>query len=271
MQGTSRRILVIEDNPTNLELLMFLLRASGHKPVAARDGVTGLRLAVDMLPDLIICDIQLPTIDGYEVARRIKQDERLKPITLVAVTACAMPADRERSLEAGFDGYITKPISPYTFCEDVSRFLTSAKSQAAAEIDQPAYGADILVAEHSALNRSVLNAVLEPTGCCFRVARAVDEALEIMRNEHPSLLIAELELPGGGAEALVNARCESLTTGQSACLVLLPAGSDEGAAQYLQRLGCDLMRWPIDPPRLLRWMNTHRATTSILEVGVLST
>lgn len=270
MLETGRRILVIEDNPTNLELLMFLLRASGHRPVAARDGVTGLRLAVDTLPDLIICDIQLPTIDGYEVARRIKHDQRLRPVTLIAVTACAMPADRERSLEAGFDGYITKPISPYTFCEELSRFLSSANSQTPAVAGQIACGADILVAEHSALNRSVLNAVLEPTGCCFRMARTTDEALGMLRIEHPSLLITELELPGGGAKTLVHARRENPIYGQNGCLILASVGSDDDAAQHLERLGCDLMRWPIDPPRLLRWIRTHQAASSFHEAGVLS-
>jgi len=117
------RILVIEDNPDNLELVCYLLRAFGHMPLAAASGRSGIDAAVREKPDLILCDLQLPDIDGYEVARQLRADPSLNGIRLVAVTAFAMPADRERVLASGFDGYIPKPIAPEQFVPQIETFL----------------------------------------------------------------------------------------------------------------------------------------------------
>jgi CheY-like chemotaxis protein len=92
------RILIIEDNPTNLELMVYLLKCFGYQYLVAHDGVEGLEVARREQPDLIICDIQLPNLDGYEVARRLKSEATLRPIPLVAVTALAMVGDRDRVL-----------------------------------------------------------------------------------------------------------------------------------------------------------------------------
>ena len=108
------RILVVEDNATNLDLMIYLVSAFGHTPIAARDGEEGLQRAEDSAPDLIFCDIQLPRLSGYEVARRLKADSRLRTIPLVAVTAFAMVGDKDKVLGAGFDGYLGKPIAPGT-------------------------------------------------------------------------------------------------------------------------------------------------------------
>lgn len=116
------RILIIEDNPTNLQLMVYLLQAFGHTPLAAPDGETGLLRAAEW-PDLILCDVQLPGIDGFEVARRLKSDPALHAIPLVAVTALAMVGDRDRVLGAGFDGYLTKPIEPETFIRLLAPYL----------------------------------------------------------------------------------------------------------------------------------------------------
>jgi CheY-like chemotaxis protein len=113
------RILVIEDNQDNFDLMRYLLAAAGHQVIEARDGVTGLARAVADRPDLIVCDIQLPGLDGYEIARRLRGDADLDLIPLVAVTALAMVGDREKALASGFDGYIAKPIEPETFARHV--------------------------------------------------------------------------------------------------------------------------------------------------------
>jgi CheY-like chemotaxis protein len=122
-------ILVIEDHVDNLDLMRYLLGAFGYTALSAEDGVTGIALAESEGPDLILCDIQLPDIDGFEIARRLKRHARLREIPLVAITALAMVGDRERVLAAGFDGYISKPINPETFVGNVEIFLkTAAKS-----------------------------------------------------------------------------------------------------------------------------------------------
>jgi CheY-like chemotaxis protein len=116
------RILIIEDNPTNMELMVYLLQAFGYIPLTAASGAEGLNAAQD-LPDLIICDIELPDMTGYDIAGKLKQDERLNAIPLVAVTAFAMVGDRDRVLAAGFNGYIAKPIEPEVFVTQVEAFL----------------------------------------------------------------------------------------------------------------------------------------------------
>jgi two-component system cell cycle response regulator len=120
------RILVIEDNPANMELARYVLEAFGYTVSAAVDGESGLELARAEPPDLVICDLQLPGIDGIEVAKRLKAQPALSRVPLIAVTAYAMVGDRERVLAAGFDGYISKPLDPQTFVPQIAAFLKSA-------------------------------------------------------------------------------------------------------------------------------------------------
>jgi CheY-like chemotaxis protein len=116
-------ILLIEDNQSNLELMTYLLSAFGHSPLAATDGAQGLALALTTRPALILCDIDLPTMDGYSIARRLKADPELHTTPLIAVTALAMVGDREQILAAGFDGYIAKPLVPEEFIRQIESFL----------------------------------------------------------------------------------------------------------------------------------------------------
>src|SRR5437016_12045823 len=109
------RVLIIEDNAANLELMTYLLTTFGHAPMSADSGEEGLTIARRERPDLILCDIQLPGIDGCGVAAQIKADTGLRGTPIVAVTAFAMVGDRDKILAAGFDGYIPKPIAPETF------------------------------------------------------------------------------------------------------------------------------------------------------------
>lgn len=120
-------ILVIEDNPESLRLLAYLLSCAGHETLTAADGEEGLRLALGSRPDLVLCDIQLPGIDGYEIARRLKASDEHAGIPLVAVTAYSMPGDRESAMAADFDGYLTKPIDPATILGLVDAFLPATK------------------------------------------------------------------------------------------------------------------------------------------------
>lgn len=120
----SARILVIEDNEDNIMLVDYLLRARGYEPLLAWDGSDGLRLAALERPDLILLDLRMDPIDGYQVAAMIRADPELKGTLLIAVTASAMAGDRERIASAGFDGYIQKPIEPTTFVDTVERFLS---------------------------------------------------------------------------------------------------------------------------------------------------
>jgi|SRR5581483_32337 len=119
----SEPILVIEDNEANLELMVYLLRAFGYAAIPARDGEEGLAAAAAKRPALVLCDVQLPGLDGYGVLRRLKANPQLRDVPVVAVTALAMSGDRERILEAGFQGYLSKPVDPETFVERLLPYL----------------------------------------------------------------------------------------------------------------------------------------------------
>lgn len=120
-----RTILIIEDNEQNLYLLTFLLEKHGYRIEAAQDGQAGIETAVRIRPDLILLDIQLPVMDGYAVARRLRTYPELIQTPIIAVTSYAMPGDREKALESGCTGYIEKPINPDTFVAQVkAHFLT---------------------------------------------------------------------------------------------------------------------------------------------------
>jgi CheY-like chemotaxis protein len=116
-------ILVVEDNEANLTLIDYLLRAYGYQPLLARDGQTGIRIAAEMRPQVILLDLWMPDLDGYAVVRILRRTAGLKKTRVIAVTASAMVADRERITAARFDGYIQKPIDPHTFVASLEKLL----------------------------------------------------------------------------------------------------------------------------------------------------
>ena len=119
----NKRILIIEDNEQNLYLISFILQKHGYEVFAARDGQEGLDMAVSVKPDLILLDIQLPVMDGYDVARRLRTNTEFARVPIIAVTSYAMTGDREKTIEVGCDGYIEKPINPDTFLQEVEQHL----------------------------------------------------------------------------------------------------------------------------------------------------
>jgi two-component system cell cycle response regulator DivK len=118
------KILVIEDNEQNLYLIRYILEDCDYEVFAAVDGKEGIALSASLLPDLILLDIQLPGMDGYAVARNLRENPNLADTPIVAVTSYAMPGDREKAMEAGCSGYIEKPIDPDTFDKQVEQYLS---------------------------------------------------------------------------------------------------------------------------------------------------
>jgi two-component system cell cycle response regulator len=203
------RVLVIEDNPANLELMTYLLTAFGHATLQALDGAEGLALAGREVPDLVVCDVQLPDIDGYEVARRLKADAKLRNVPLVAVTALAMVGDRRKVMDAGFDGYIAKPIDPETFVSELEVFLRPEQrsTQPAVRAEAvstalhvsprpPSTGEIILVVDDLPSNIDLVRSILEASG--YRVVSAVnvDEATALAQKVGPALIISDVNMPG---------------------------------------------------------------------------
>ena len=122
------RILVVDDNAANLDLMLYLLRSFGHDAEGIADATAALDSAKTGDFELVLADILMPGMDGYEFARRFKADAALASTPLVAVTAFAMPADRKRADEAGFDAFITKPIDPRTFVSQVEALLRAGSA-----------------------------------------------------------------------------------------------------------------------------------------------
>ena len=119
----SKRILVVDDQEDLRGVLRDLLAGSGYTVIEAADGETGVAKAKSDRPDLILMDIQMPVIDGYEATRRIKGDPSLNPIPIVAVSSFAMKGDEEKARAAGCDHYVTKPYSPLSLLRHIREFL----------------------------------------------------------------------------------------------------------------------------------------------------
>ncbi len=121
MSPLDRTVLVVEDHDLNRKLFHDVLEAHGYNVLQAKDGMEGWRIAREHRPDLIVMDIQLPEVSGLEVAKWLKDDETLKSIPVIAITAFAMAGDEEKILEGGCDAYIVKPISVSNFLQTVER------------------------------------------------------------------------------------------------------------------------------------------------------
>lgn len=116
-------ILIVEDKPTSRELLRTVLEQQGYEVVEAEDGEQALVRLAERVPDLVLMDLQMPARNGYDVLKEIQKDPRLQGLPVVAVTANAMPEDREKVLAAGFTGYIAKPVALARLREEVNRLL----------------------------------------------------------------------------------------------------------------------------------------------------
>ncbi len=256
------RILIIEDNAANLELMAYLLCAFGHATRSACSGQDGIAEAVRDPPDLVICDVQMPFVDGYEVARRLKAEPRTARLPIVAVTALAMVGDRDRGLIAGFDGYIPKPIDPAKFVQQIETFVAAEKHgtlprptaeaapQQSAE-PRPKHS-KILVVDDSAINRELLRHVLDSFGYEVWSAASVTEARAILRERIPDLLLTDIHLADGNGFDLVRRVQADARLGGVRCICISSSGwGGEGQATAI-KLGVKFIVRPIEPEVLLR-------------------
>jgi two-component system cell cycle response regulator DivK len=123
MTSSPATVLLVEDNEDNLRIYSTFLTYSGYRVLEAADGEAGLALARSELPDVILMDVSIPKMDGYEVTRRLKSDPATAQIPVIALTAHALPSDRDRALDAGCDGYIPKPAEPRLVVAEVRKML----------------------------------------------------------------------------------------------------------------------------------------------------
>jgi len=260
------RILAIDDNPDNLELMRYLLEAFGYPALTACDGSSGVALVERERPDLVLCDVQLPDIDGYEVVRRIRNHPELSELVVVAVTALAMVGDRAKVLAAGFNGYLPKPIDPVTFMRQIEAYLRpdlrnaaerSHSATRAAPAGANANGLTILAIDNLPANLDLIEGLFGKLGYQVVTADTARLAVELARMSPPDLILSDVCMPEGDGYDLIDAvkadpqLCDIPFVFISSTFTSEEArrkGLAHGAEKYLFR--------PIEPQRLLEEVET---------------
>jgi len=134
--GQGKKVMIVEDNELNMKLFHDLLEAHGVETIQARDGKNVLALARQHKPDLVLMDIQLPEVSGLDITKWLKEDDELKSIPVIAVTAFAMKGDEQKIREGGCEDYISKPISVIKFIETVQKYLTPVVKEDVADVPE---------------------------------------------------------------------------------------------------------------------------------------
>lgn len=186
--------------------MVYLLTSFGHRTLEAHDGSEGIELARREKPDLILLDIHMPRMDGYEVARRLNADPECRKIPIVAVTALAMVGDREKILASGFSGYIAKPLDPETFVTQVQGFVRGSQPPSPPpkpEWPQPVFSAAppsqrkgvlLLLVDNTRANVELARTILEPCGYEVLDASSVKEGFALAKKTKPDIIISDIHM-----------------------------------------------------------------------------
>ena len=259
------RILIIEDNQTNMELMVYLLTAFGYSVESAKSGQQGLEKAVQQTPDMIVCDLEMPGMDGFAVVRQLKNHGHLKDIPVIAVTAYAMVGDRDRVLAAGFEGYMPKPINSETFVDEIESFLPLGKRRSrsptlssvggsAPAAERPAQKASILVVDDSPINLALIHSTLVPSGYSVRTVESVAQAMAELAKNNFDLIVSDLHMnPESGLDFL--RQVKAVPKIRSIPFFLFSASTMEDTGDERQRaleLGAaKFLSRPVEPATLL--------------------
>jgi two-component system cell cycle response regulator len=192
----NQKILIIEDNPTNLKLIRSLLGIGKYEVIEAMDADTGIQYAQQHRPDLILMDVQLPGMDGLSATRKLKKEPALKDIPVVAITAHAMQGDDKKALEAGCAGYISKPLDTRKFLERIAQFLLKDNcTEKTFERDIPGYRKRVLIVDDEPVNIKVLTAKLASDEYEVIPAYSGKEALEKAADTPPEVILLDIMMP----------------------------------------------------------------------------
>lgn len=211
------KILIIEDHKVNRELMCYLLQMSNYEVIEAEDGESGIRLAEEKLPSLIICDIRMPDISGFQVLRQLKKNSKTDSIPVLAVTAQSMTGDREEILSWGFDGYFSKPIDPVSFVEEIENFMpdksvgkknhlvkTSGTNARRDPLQKPK--AVILVVDNLQMNLDLAVSLLEGNNYKTSTALSMFEAMALLETGvQPDLIISDVVMQDGSGFDFIKA------------------------------------------------------------------
>lgn len=229
------KVLVADDDEDNRRIMELTLARAGYRVVLATNGSEAVAAAEREIPDLILLDLSMPVMTGWDALKKLKSDERLKAIPVLAFTAHAMAGDERRALEAGFDGYLSKPCVPRRAVAAVAAVLAGARLRKASASPAPPV---ILVVDDSETNRLLIAATLRNSG--YRILQAEDgtSGLDMIGRENPGLVILDLMMPGmDGAEMM---RRLTATDGTARPRVLLMTAQNESESEAKARaLGAD--------------------------------
>jgi len=260
------RVLVVDDDPVNADLLGYLLRAYGHDASLTLGGQEALRDAEAQLPDLILCDIQMPVLDGYEVLRRLRANHRYDDTRIVGVTALAMVGDRERVLAAGFDGYLSKPITPEWFMDEIEKYLPPEKTSGRPDLSAAGPKPDlptpptqprnhtgyVLVVDDNEPNVQLMRHLITSLGAEVRAVRGAADALILARAARPKLIISDVHMPGqGGIELLEIVKSDPALRDIPFLLISASAASLEERRRAIASGADGMLLRPLDPEALL--------------------
>lgn len=256
------RILIIEDNPENLELMRYILEMHEHHIIPAENGEDGLVATREQAPDLVICDIQLPGLNGYDYIKEVKSDGKLRSIPVIAVTAYAMVGDREKILAAGFDSYIPKPIMPELFPRQIevhlpkklrSRNSFAEVSPAQKENNKLDETATILVVDNLQMNLDLAINLLGRSGYQVITATGMYDALSRANHTRPDLILSDVGMAEGSGYDLVRiVKSDTRLLNIPVILITSTLHSEKARDEGLKAGASRFLFRPIDPEALLQ-------------------
>lgn len=243
-----KTVLIVEDNDLNLKLARELITLFKYKGLEADNAEKGLELARLHRPDLILMDIELPGIDGFMATRIIRNDPELKKIPVLALSAYAMDNDKAKAKQAGFTGYITKPIDIKSFKRTIKMHLED--NNHTPEESRTVCGRRILIVDDDALNIKLLAAQLSSKGYSVITASDGETALEKVEKDHPDLILLDLMMPGmDGYEVTARLKADPLTRYIPIILITALKGVEDKKKGL--RMGADeFINKPINFPEL---------------------
>jgi len=244
--------------------MSYLLTAFGHVSLEAHEGAEGIEKARREQPDLILLDIHMPRMDGYEVARLLGEDPQCNQIPIVAVTALAMVGDREKILASGFSGYIAKPLDPESFSAQVQGFLGAGhvprvpraaqhEPQVSPSGNSPRRKlAVVLFIDNMQTNIDLVRSTLEPSGYEVFAALSAKEGLDLAQRTKPDLIVSDVHMPHqDGYEFLRMVRADSSLARIPFVFLSASVWSTREKQQALVRGAAKFISRPIDPGELL--------------------
>ncbi|TMD62273.1 MAG: response regulator [Chloroflexi bacterium] len=250
------RILIVEDDPNNLDVAQRIVRAAGHEAIAATDGLMGLEVARRKHPDAILMDLLLPQLDGWSVTRALRAEPWAQGVPIIAVSALAMQADRALALEAGCDDFVSKPYAPAELRAVLSRYFpvggaTRAVRTAPDTTRQPEVVLGrALVVDDEPGNIELLTRRLRAIGCETFEASSGEQALEVAKRELPDVVLLDVMMPGmDGWETCRRLREDPITAGIQVIFVTARDHAED-IAKGFEVGGMDYVPKPFEPLEL---------------------